>query len=166
MTGVPNPERVTGARVCIGPVAAPAFDPAASAKEYFGQFPLPSPQASIPPGKMIVAFPAFVVTAAPTRYEVTVPTPFGPLRVAAIARVFVNWGDGERTGPYDGPGRPYPNGDIVHRYADAGRYDVSVVYRWSATWEWGGQGGPVAGTLDTVDRIVDFPVQEYQARTN
>ncbi|MBI2709588.1 MAG: hypothetical protein HYX34_07815, partial [Actinobacteria bacterium] len=92
-------------------------------------------------------------------------TPFGPLTISARAQIFVDWGDGERTGPYDAPGEAYPEGEIVHRYADAGSFDVAVVYRWSASWRWGAQGGEIPGTLDSVDRITGFPVRAYQART-
>ncbi|MBI2709181.1 MAG: hypothetical protein HYX34_05745 [Actinobacteria bacterium] len=163
---MPNPERITGGTVCLGPLGVPAFDPAAFAEQYLRDVPLPVPDPTIPPGRMIVAFPATVVTTTPVTFDTTAPSPFGPLRIRARADIVVDWGDGEQTGPYDHPGEPYPNGHIVHRYASAGRYDVTVTYRWTTTWTWGAQSGAIPGTIDTTTTIPRFTVVELQARTN
>ncbi|MBI2710428.1 MAG: hypothetical protein HYX34_12160 [Actinobacteria bacterium] len=164
VVGVPNPERIDGGRICLGPTT-PGFDPAAYAAEIFASVPAPRPGPSIPPGRMIVALAARLVTTAPLTFDASAPTPLGPLRLRARARIYVNWGDGHTAGPYDEPGRPYPDGTIVHRWATAGRYDVTVTYRWTATWQWAGRTEPVPGTLDTTDRIPGYPVIELQATT-
>ena len=94
------------------------------------------------------------------------PTPLGVLTIEASSQVFVDWGDGEGLqGPYDGPGGPWPDGNITHAWTDARAYDVVVTQQWTGRWELGGESGDLAG-LVTEGRIDDFQVRELQAVRN
>jgi hypothetical protein len=89
-------------------------------------------------------------------------TPFGPLEIVATGRYYVDWGDGETTGPYSIEGKAWPDGQITHEYIWVGTYDVVVSERWTATWRLGGQSGTLR-ELRTTGRIEDFPVRQVQA---
>jgi hypothetical protein len=89
-------------------------------------------------------------------------TPFGALTIAARGRHFIDWGDGQTSGPFDVEGVSWPHGQIVHEYLVVGIYDIVVTEKWVATWSLDGQSG-VLRTLQSTGRIDDFPVQEIQA---
>ncbi len=74
----------------------------------------------------------------------------------------VDWGDGEKSGPYAFEGEPWPNGRINHDYLSVGAYDILVTERWTATYHFSGEIG-VLRTLQTTGWIEDFPVGQIQA---
>lgn len=127
------------------------------------------PDPYIAPGHAIAGKLAFLETRAPTvDRRPTLATPLGPLSVTLRATKFtVDWGDGSNagTGPFDAPGRPWPDGKARHGYTVQGHYDVEVTQYWDATW----QLGPASGTiprLSSVGRITAFEVRQLQAVRN
>ena len=125
--------------------------------------PLPKPEPHIAPGRAITGKYADLETRATTSHMFTQDdTPFGPLRIAATGRYYVDWGDGTTTGPHPTEGLPWPDGAIKHEYLQVGTYDVVVTERWTATWHFGTESGSLS-ELRTTGRIDDFPVQQIQA---
>jgi hypothetical protein len=142
--------------------SATASTPVAVSVEYWEHIPLPRPQPHIAPGRAITGLLAYLETSNEVRHIYTNSTLFGPLEIVATGRYYVDWGDGQRTGPYDAEGGPWPDGTITHQYIDVGNYDVVVTERWTAAWKLGGESGNLR-QLQTVGRIDDFPVQQIQA---
>jgi hypothetical protein len=142
---------------------APVETRAMIAARHWEQVPLPKPQPRIAPGRAITGKLAYLETRNDTQHTYTnANTPFGTLEIVATGQYYVDWGDGDKTGPYDGEGGPWPDGTITHQYIDVGDYDVVVTEKWTATWRFGGESG-VLRQLQTVGRIEDFPVQQIQA---
>jgi hypothetical protein len=126
------------------------------------------PDPYIAPGYAITGKLAFLETRALTvDPRPTVATPLGPLFVTLRATKFtVDWGDGSgATGPFDAPGRPWPNGKATHGYTLQDHYDVEVVQYWDATWQLGGARGTIPG-LSSVGRIPAFEARQLQAVRN
>jgi len=123
---------------------------------------LPTPNPKIAPGRAIVGKDAFLETRGQLHFAHRESTPLGELRIDAVGRYDVDWGDGERSGPFSIEGRPWPDGEIKHAYQRAGTYDVIITERWTATWRLGGESGTLLGA-QTSGRIDDFPAQEIQA---
>lgn len=123
---------------------------------------MPKPVPRIAPGWAIVGKMAFLETNGVTTMTHNNDSPFGPLVIVATGRYYVEWGDGDSSGPHSGEGRPWPDGQIKHDYQWAGTYDVVVTQRWTATWSLGGQSG-ILRELRTAGRIEDFPARELQA---
>jgi hypothetical protein len=96
------------------------------------------------------------------RHTYTNSTPFGPLEIVATGAYYVDWGDGESSGPHSFEGKPWPDGEITHDYVWARTYDIVVTERWTATWHLGGQSG-VLRELRTSGTIDDFPARQIQA---
>jgi hypothetical protein len=79
----------------------------------------------------------------------------GSVSVAATARVTsVVWGMGDGTTVVCGKGTPYdpafdadPSPTCGHRYAAAGRYDVTATAEWAVDWAGAGQSGTITFTL-------------------
>ncbi|MCA1692012.1 MAG: hypothetical protein LC733_07385 [Actinobacteria bacterium] len=132
------------------------------AARYWEQIPLPKPRPHIAPGWGITGKLAYIETNGELRHVYTNTTPLGPLEIVATGGYFVDWGDGETTGPYDLEGGRWPDGQITHDYVWAGGYDIVVTERWTATWSLGGQSGTLR-ELQTVGTIDDFPVRQVQA---
>ena len=141
---------------------APAETPSMIARRHWEQVPLPRPQPVIAPGRAITGKPAYLETKGAVRHTYTNDTVFGPLVIVASGSYVIDWGDGERSGPYSFEGRPWPDGQITHEYLSVGSYDIVVTERWTATWRLGGESG-VLRTLQTTGRIDDFPVEQIQA---
>ena len=139
-----------------------AIDPALVAAAYWEAFPVPRPRPHIAPGWAITGLKAFLETNGQLTFERSDNTPIGGLVIRATARYYVDWGDGERTGPYSFEGRPWPDGRIVHEYIWTGEKDVVVTARWDATWQLAGRSGDLRDR-DVTARIDDFPVRELQA---
>lgn len=91
------------------------------------------------------------------------PTPLGDIRLDATAVYYVDWGDAE-TGPHQGPGGPWPHGNISHVYTERGTYDVSVTEAWTVHWQVGGASGTLEVT--TEGTLPRFPVEQVQAVRN
>ena len=135
---------------------------AALAAHYWERIPLPRPEPHIAPGWAITGKLAYLETRGRTTYEYTNSTPFGQLVIRATGRYYVDWGDGETTGPHSREGRPWPEGEITHDYIWARTYDIVVTERWTAEWTIGNESGTLR-ELRTTGRIDDFRAREIQA---
>jgi hypothetical protein len=135
---------------------APVETPTMVAARYWERIPLPKPQPHIAPGRAITGKLAYLETRNEIQHVYKNDTTFGPLEIIAQGAYDVDWGDGDKTGPYDGEGGPWPDGTITHQYVDVGNYDVVVTEKWTATWRLGGESGTLR-QLQTVGRISNFP---------
>ncbi len=140
---------------------AEAVDPVVIAIRAWQHIPLPKPRPHIAPGWAITGKPAYLETQGELRHTYTTDTPLGPLTLEARGRYYVDWGDGTRDGPYTVEGRPWPDGEITHRYIHVGRYDVVVTEEWTADWRVAGFGGQLGG-MQTEGRIPDLRVEQIQ----
>ncbi|MEO7442389.1 MAG: hypothetical protein ABIW46_02525, partial [Acidimicrobiales bacterium] len=100
-----------------------------------------------------------LVSGRPT-YTGTRSTPLGDVAIAATATYTVDWGD-ERTGPHQGPGGPWPSGNISHVWTHMGTYDVVVTVDWAVSWRMGADTGTL--TVPTEAAIDNFLVNQVQA---
>ena len=142
---------------------APVVTRALLAARYWEEVPLPSPRPYIAPGRAITGKTAYLETQGQTTETYTKNTgEFGTLRIVATGTYFVDWGDGEATGPHTIEGRRWPEGQITHNYIDVGTYDIIVTEKWTAVWALGGETG-VLRTLQTSGRLDDFSVEQIQA---
>jgi hypothetical protein len=141
---------------------APVETPSMVARRHWEQVPLPKPQPRIAPGRAITGKLAYLETRGAISHTYTNDTAFGPLVIVATGSYVIDWGDGEKSGPYSFEGKPWPDGLITHDYLNVGSYDIIVTERWTATWRLGGESG-VLRTLQTTGRIDDFPVEQIQA---
>ncbi|MBI2708841.1 MAG: hypothetical protein HYX34_04010 [Actinobacteria bacterium] len=162
--------QAAAAGIAACPGAPPVPTPEAVAVSYFDRSTLPRPRVSTqPPGRGLVAIPVLVQANTPMTWAKTIAdTPFGPLTLAATSTITVDWGDGTTAdnGPYARPGTTYGQpGTIGHRYADQGRYDITVTQTWTVTWSFGPTRGTI-GDLAVTDTIDAFPILQAQARTN
>jgi hypothetical protein len=140
---------------------APAVDPVALARQGWEEVSLPAPHPYIAPGWAITGKYAYLETRGHLHHSFTKDTPIGPLEIASTGRYYVDWGDGEKTGPHSMEGGPWPDGEITHTYIDVGHYDVVVTEEWTATWRLGPNSGRLSGQR-TVGRIDDFRVEQIQ----
>lgn len=147
---------------CTPAAGATSQSPAQIAALAWQRAPLPTPSPTIAPGRAIVGKQAFLETGGQLHFSHRESTPIGELRIEATGRYYVDWGDGERTGPHSVEGKPWPDGEIKHDYQRAGRYDVVVTEQWTATWQLGSDGGNLPNG-QTGGRIHNFPAQEIQA---
>jgi hypothetical protein len=129
---------------------------------YWEEIPLPTPRPYIAPGWAITGKLAYLETNGELRHTYTNNTPFGPLEIVATGAYYVDWGDGESSGPHSYEGKPWPDGEITHEYIWAGTYNIVVTERWTATWSLGGQSG-VLRELRTTGEIDNFPARQIQA---
>lgn len=160
----PTPTKAPPVHVATAtaPTPTPSVSPETLALHFWRTIALPAPRPSIPPGWAITGKLAYLVTGGtdhPASYRDT--TPLGELTLNAVGTYEVNWGDGSTTGPYQGPGLPWPSGRITHTYTSVGRYTVVVSERWSATWRLGDAAGTVTGLVTTAT-IASFPVRQIQ----
>lgn len=140
----------------------PVETPSMIARRYWEEVVLPEPQPSISPGRAITGKLAYLETKGQTTRVFTNETIVGPLRINATGSYTVDWGDGQRSGPFAFEGVPWPDGAISHEYSTVGHYDIVVTENWTATWALGGQSG-VLRTLQTRGSIANFPVEQIQA---
>ena len=140
---------------CQPDPGSPATDPAVIAALYWEEVPLPTPRPRIAPGWAITGKRAFLETNGQLRDVYTNETPVGRLEIVATGAYYVDWGDGESSGPHRREGQPWPGGDIVHEYQFVGTYDVVVTERWTATWSLGGKSG-VLRELREIQAVVSF----------
>ena len=136
--------------------------PAEWAARFWEQVPLPRPQPYIAPGWAIVGKPGYLETNGEVRHTYETTSPFGPLQIHATGRYYVDWGDGETTGPYSFEGKPWPDGEITHDWIWSGTYDILVTQKWTATWSFGPNSG-VLRQLQTSGTIDDFRARQIQA---
>ncbi|MGH9071767.1 MAG: hypothetical protein ACRDX8_11525, partial [Acidimicrobiales bacterium] len=110
---VPTPTPSTNSP---GPVAAPPPSAvAATVWEQDGANQLPSPHPYIAPGYALAGLRGYLEVRAPLTAAFSDPTRLGTLTIAATAKLWVDWGDGDSNdGPYDSAGGAYPNGTITH----------------------------------------------------
>ena len=161
--GLPQPRNILAEYPpCPAQPDQPQETPAQIAARYWEEIPLPKPAPHIAPGWAITGKTAFLETNGQRRHVYTNSTAVGPLEITATGTYYVDWGDGETTGPYTIEGEPWPDGQITHEYIWVGRYNIVVTERWTATWSLGGQSGTLR-ELRTVGRIDDFPVTQVQA---
>ena len=171
--GLPDTEQTSGSVSGLYETAPPcppsaseasssAVTPYELALGHWARIPLPRPRPAIAPGRAITGKLAYLETAGQTTHVYRADTVFGLLEITAAGSHYVDWGDGETTGPYATEGTPWPNGNITHEYGVTGWYDVVVTTRWTATWRLGEHRGPLPPN-ETLGRIDDFPVQEIQA---
>lgn len=128
----------------------------------WARIPLPSPHPRIQPGRAITGKPGYLETQGTTGYQYAKDTALGTLNIVATGRHYVDWGDGEQSGPFATNGAAWPDGTIHHEYINVGAFDIVVTTRWTATWRIGGEGGTLPPT-QTTGRLDDFPVQQIQA---
>jgi hypothetical protein len=158
---------VSGSLFSTYPRCPPAFnqeaviDPRVLALQGWEEVELPKPQPYIAPGWAITGKYAYLETRGQLRHVFTKGTPIGPLQITSTGRYYVDWGDGETTGPHSAEGGPWPDGEITHTYIDVGHYDVVVTEEWTAAWSLGPAGGSLNGQR-TVGRIDDFRVEQIQ----
>ena len=147
---------------------APTTSAAATAAEYWSlrlRDALSRPKPTIAPGYMLAGKTAYLEanTRMAERFEHA--TPLGAMLIDAVSQLHVDWGDGTTTGPFADAGGPWPKGTITHAWTHAGRYDVVVTQRWTATWRLAGRTGTLPG-LTTEGRLEDFEVRQLQAVRN
>ena len=148
--------------LCPG-VAAPVVSPAAIAASFWNTSILPTPQISIRPGHAVTGLEMFLETNGSLTKRVSIPdTPLGALVIDARGTYVVDWGDGNRDGPFGVEGMAYPDGEIRHVWQTAGFYRVVVTERWTAMWRLGAASG-VLTTLETADVIPAFEARQAQA---
>jgi hypothetical protein len=87
---------------------------------------------------------------------------FGPIEITAHGSYSVDWGDGEKSGPYRFEGQQWPDGKITHQYTKVGAYNIVVTEDWTADWRFDTESG-VLRALHTTGRIDNFPVEQIQA---
>src|SRR5436309_9007001 len=139
----------------------PPVSPQALADAFWQQVQLPSPLPRIQPGWAITGKTAYLETGATPTKTFGTGTPLGPLAINATSAFVVDWGAGV-TGTYTTTGAPWPDGTVTHVYDVVGHYDVVVTQHWKATWSIGAAGGTLTA-LQTVGRILRFPVRQVQA---
>lgn len=134
---------------------------------------LPRPQLSIPPGYALTGMPAYLVTGDEhgLDYQADHTVPVGPfwfeVAIDATGTTIVDWGDGSDPLVADEPGRPYPEGRVLHTYRDRGRVQVTATDHWTVTFTATGSSG--AALTETIEAtledavLTDFPVQTYRA---
>lgn len=123
---------------------------------------LPAPSPRIQPGWAITGKWAYLETRNQTTFTFEKDTEVGRLTIVATGTYYVDWGDGNTTGPHSMEGRPWPDGVIRHQYTHVGRYDVVATERWVADWYLGPWSGRLH-QLETSGRIDDFEVRQIQA---
>jgi hypothetical protein len=136
--------------------------PYALAASYWERIPLPEPDPYAAPGWAIVGKTVYLETRGQTSSVYTNDTEIGPLEIVATGRYYVDWGDGESSGPFGSEGGPWPDGHITHDYIWSGTYDIVVTQRWTATWSLAGRSGTLR-ELRTTGTIEGFPAREIQA---
>jgi hypothetical protein len=136
--------------------------PQSEAARFWERVPLPKPQPQIAPGWAITGKLAYLETNGELQHTYRSDTPFGPLEISATGQYYVDWGDGESSGPHSSEGKAWPDGTITHEYIWAGTYDIVVTERWTASWRIGGRSGTLR-ELRTTGRINDFPARQIQA---
>jgi hypothetical protein len=135
---------------------------AMTAARIWERIPLSRPQPTIAPGRAISGKRVYLETNNSTTFTYSEDTPLGPIQIVARGSYFIDWGDGESSGPFQYEGIPWPSGQITHEYLNVGRYNIVVTERWVADWRSGAETG-VLRTLRTIGRIDNFPVEQLQA---
>lgn len=155
------------AAVAAAPGAATVIivtTPAIEAARFWQAMPLPDLAPRIGPGTALVGWGTFLETGGEPVASAGGPTPFGPLAITATRTVTVDWDDGAGsvTGPHEGIGGPWPDGDITWAYQVSGPRNITVTQTWTATWSIGAASGTFEGR-GTTATIADFPVDQVQA---
>lgn len=149
----------------LGPACPdmPSVSPQMLAVSFWERADLPVPAPYVAPGWMITGMRAYLEANTSATASFAYPTPLGTLTIDAWTEdLVVNWGDGTGRERYDSLGGPYPDGDVVHIYADKGSVDITVTQTWTATWSLAGQSGTLEGAT-TSGAIDDFQLRELEA---
>jgi hypothetical protein len=133
-----------------------------AARQWEQRTTLPRPTPYVAPGRAITGKTAYLETRGDLVRNYRTESSFGPLVIVAHGTYFVDWGDGETSGPHTLEGGPWPNGHITHDYVKVGSYNIVVTEKWTATWSLDGESG-ILRTLQTTGRIDNFPVEQLQA---
>jgi len=155
-------EFLTNGHMCPGQPGVPVVSPRVLAVSFWQDIPLPKPGPSIAPGWAITGKTAFLETHGERQHEYSRDTPFGSLGLTATGQYYVDWGDGDTTGPFDVEGGAWPDGQITHTYINVGHYNIVVTEKWSSTWHLGNESGDLTG-LETEGGIANFRVEQVQA---
>jgi hypothetical protein len=124
---------------------------------------LPFPEPSIAPGWALTGMPAYLEVGAPATFSDTVDGDALPVTIEfdATATYRVAWGDGH-VSEHASSGGPWPEGDIVHTYADALDRTVVVTPVWSVTASGAGQTFSFP-EVELVGSEFELPVREMQS---
>lgn len=145
------------------PVGTVQVSPELVALSFWEQADLPAPAPHIAPGWMITGMRAYLEANTSTTAHFEYDTPFGLLVIdARAAELVVDWGDGTGRERYESLGGPWPDGDVVHIYADKGSVDVTATQDWTATWTLGGASGTLDG-MQTTGNIDNLQLRELEA---
>lgn len=145
------------------PAGTVQVPPELVALSFWEQADLPAPAPHIAPGWMITGMRAYLEANSSTTAHFEYDTPFGPLVIdARAAELVVDWGDGTGRERYESLGGPWPDGDVVHIYADKGSVDVTATQDWTATWTLAGANGTLGG-MRTSGSIDNLQLRELEA---
>jgi hypothetical protein len=124
---------------------------------------LPFPEPNIQPGWALTGMPAYLEIGAPATFADTVDGDVLPVTIEfeATATYRVQWGDGH-VSEHASAGGPWPEGDIVHTYADAVDRTVVVTPVWSVTASGAGQTFTFP-EVELVSSEFELPVREMQS---
>jgi hypothetical protein len=124
---------------------------------------LPFPEPNIEPGWALTGMPAYLEVGAPATFTDTVDGDALPVTIEfeATATYRVDWGDGHAS-EHASAGGPWPEGDIVHTYADAVDRTVVVTPVWSVTASGAGQTFTFP-EVELVSSEFELPIREMQS---
>jgi len=150
--------------------AEQAFDLVAYVNQYWRAVVKPPPPSPlrVRPGKMLVAFTAYLEIGGDRNPSWSLDNPIGAdITIKATPRYMVTWGDGASTETAS-QGVPYPGGpgEITHAYRDDATYTVSVKAYWRGQWSAGGNGGSLPELPIPTSSSLALPVEEAQGVTD
>ncbi len=150
--------------------AAEAFDLVAYVNQYWSAVVKPPPPSplQVKPGKMLVAFTAYLEIGGDPNPSWSLTNPIGPtITIRATPRYVVSWGDGASL-ETDSQGVPYPGGpgEITHAYRDDGNKTITVRAYWRGEWSAGGDGGQLPELPVPTSSDLNLPVESAEAVTD
>ncbi len=161
MTGDQRLEGVEDA-FCEG---AQRDDPVGEALRFVRSIPLPEPDPSVPPGRLLTGLEGYLLIDGQQTFEESTDIDgFGTLSVElAPVEHRIDWGDGSELTVTTETGVAYPGGEgeITHVYTEVGQPVIQVTSSWQADWSVGGFSGTVTG-LEVTDEL-PFEVEQVQA---
>jgi hypothetical protein len=124
---------------------------------------LPLPDPDIRPGWALTGMPAYLEVGAPAVHSTVLSGDALPVSIEfeATATYRVDWGDGH-VSEHASSGGPWPEGDIVHTYADAIDRTVVVTPVWSVTASGAGQTFTFP-EVELVGSELALPIREMQS---
>lgn len=147
-----------------------SFDIVAYVNQYWSAVVKPPPPSPlrIQPGRMLVAFTAYLEIGGDPNPSWSLANPIGPtITIRATPRYVITWGDGtsfETTSQ----GVPYPGGagEITHAYRDEGSKTVTVRAYWRGEWSAGGDGGQLPELPVPTSSSLTLPVEAAEGVTD